>query len=360
MDESKVEMTGGFSGDKPVHLGGDEVVVKSQSRWPEITPEELLEMSEDQVLCGAVVKCLDGENKECYQTLEMADPEGVGLADYRRREIDTIKNHLETSDLVVMIGPSTAGKTETILLGEKSYFPLENTLIEGRREKIIYLALYLYEREGIEDLQDQLTNECQRDGVPLKEKELILCDEFSGSPEAVELVKYLRSLGKKVVLAMGGRRANQVKLDTLRQYETLSQIPVVEINIKPLNHTQMNEVLELTLEAQNRNRAERMDSDPDFGTQVLSDDEIAKIRLNWSAIQESSLPIHYWSAHRIAENLCMFPERFERTARRMSISLEEPLSAEKWKEILPDELAHLANVQTLELAKELIKMREEM
>jgi len=135
----------------------------------------------------------------------------------------------------------------------------------------------------------------------------------------------------------------------------------VEISIKPLNQTQMNEVLELATENENRSRAEWKKRAPDLGQDLLSGDQIAKIRVNWQTIQERGLPIHYWLARRLAERLCMFPERFERKALRgVFVSLEEPLSAEKWREIIPDELAHLANVQTLKLAKEVIKIREEM
>jgi len=191
-------------------LGEDEVALGRDDRWLEIRPEELLEMSEDQAPYGAVVECFTKEDKKGYQALEMADPEGVRLTDYRRGEIETIKTHLETSDLVVVIGPSTAGKTETILFGEKPYFPPENTLVGGSREKIIYLPLYLFQKAGVEVLQERLIEDCQRDGVSLEQKELILCDEFTAKHQAVELVSHLRSLGKKVVLAMGGPRTNKL------------------------------------------------------------------------------------------------------------------------------------------------------
>lgn len=307
---------------------------KPISRFKVFKPREVLAVPPEEIPYQALVKVFGEDESVCFQTLETADADDVGLKDYRRSEIEAIRAYLETQDVVVLIGPSTAGKTEAVLYKDSPYFSGEDTLSEDAK-KSIYIYLATYKGLNIEKLRSFINQDCQRNGLSLDDVEIFLIDEFTATEESVEHIKYLLSLGKKMVLAMGGKRSNQLKLERLREVEELSKAPVVEISIKPLNQKQLNEVFSVAINQERQNREKQISKIPDGGDSQLSEEEEQRIKRHWEVISSSGMPIHYFSAKKIAEELASKPSGFEIDSRlEIMTSLEREIGLDEWKEMI--------------------------
>jgi len=177
-----------------------------------------------------------------WQPLQEADPEGKTLADYRRTEIGIIHKLLETNQIVFVDGPSRACKTEAILMASLEIpFKVEDTLASNPEEKLIVDSGIIGSSDTQEMIKNYLYGEIEEFGE--RGPELIIIDEYKPQMEEalVEIAKK-----HQIVFATGGFLSNKDKrkMHVTPLEERFGQpVPVVEIGTKPLNTTQIQEMI---------------------------------------------------------------------------------------------------------------------
>ncbi len=193
----------------------------------EFTVKDVASLNVLNVPYGMLVEVKSETGENVFQTLEKADSENIGLNGYRQKIVEQILKDVTTHPLVVLIGPSRAGKTETVLKGDR-FFSSKDTLV-GKSNSIFF------DRSDFNEIKRTLA---KLDTQP----DTLLIDEYNGNLTSEELQELLQD--HKVVLAIGGRLANKAKKDALKFISVLGGAPIIEMGIKPLNEKQLREVFE--------------------------------------------------------------------------------------------------------------------
>lgn len=197
----------------------------------------------------AAVEVFDASNQEFFQPLEQPDGEGVGLKEYRTREVSQIMGLLENNRVVALVAPSRSGKTEAVLHGgDRSFFP---DTLEARTQGC---WLDVSQFDDIQQMQKGLLDEKAKKGDAVRK--IALIDEFKPNEEGGKFVRELLEKDYQVVICFGGRRSNQTKIESLRGFAARIQldIPVVEMGLKPLNQVQLRELFEISLADEKNNK----------------------------------------------------------------------------------------------------------
>lgn len=181
-----------------------------------------------------------------WQPLQEADPEGKTLADYRRTEIVNIRELLKTNQIVFLAGPSRACKTEAILVASLEIpFKVEDTLASNPEKKLIVDGGIFGSSDTPEMIKNYLESEIEEFGE--QGPELIIIDEYK--PQMEEALVEIANK-HKIVFATGGFLSNEDKrkIHVTPLEERFGQpVPVVEIGTKPLNTSQIQEMISLAI-----------------------------------------------------------------------------------------------------------------
>jgi len=210
--------------------------------------------------------------EECYSQLEIKDPDNFRLIYYfRKKEVKKLIELLKKNNLVILIGMPTSGKTNFILGG------ISDKLIKASNDHFLrmvdqikddYMSFFYYNkllkniyfkdniplRKNIyssffvlgEEFNEGIGNKLYESIIESGKRNIIILDEFDSSWGG--FVEKLLKESYKVVICLGGNASNSLKRESIfnlgEKLQNFKIAPILELGIKPLNKTQLKELLE--------------------------------------------------------------------------------------------------------------------
>ncbi len=207
-----------------------------------IRPEELASLEEGSVPFNSLIQVFGEQHSPAFQKLEEPDPEGSTLSQYREEAREYIKQLLSDNNVVALVGPSRSAKTEAVIGGQAPSFSFDDSLIAQLQAYIIP-----YEKYGDASLEQIIHTMEYRisESDPGKEK-IILIDEYIPDEHGAAVLSHFIQSGYKIVVCQGGRLSNEVKNNNVAKLNDMvpykPMIPTVEISVKPLSSSQVEEM----------------------------------------------------------------------------------------------------------------------